>query len=132
MNFTAAIEASTDSERNDLITGEIENESWGDYLNDHMKYGGWPTDVIAESVKIDAPDEKSITAIVELHFLESVPSSCHDVNYEHKGQATYRIDIKKDTGLFAVENLDSDIAEYGSDGKEDDLDGGMTFPDDYN
>ena len=122
MDFSKALEAKTTEKRDKLIEDEIFNADWGDTAENHLRHGGWPDDVQVSKITIkEEEDGKAITVNVEVSFVESRPSSCNDITYDHKGWAQCRIDIDSKTKTWEVEDLDGHVGEWGESDNDDNI-----------
>ncbi len=112
MNFTRALQTETAEERDELIFAEADEHSWADYLDEYLRFGGWPDNAYAEAKDIHDETDEQIIAKIDVAFVESVPSSCSDINHEHQGYATFLVTIDKATGRYEVEVEDAVVHEF--------------------
>jgi len=123
MDFKKLRQAGSADERKACIEEQVCDEAWADYLTD-LPHGGYPDDINIYEIEIDESDETFITVDVKIDFKESVPSSCHDINYGHNATAEFRIQIERSDGAHEIDDGESDV--------DDDFEiHNDTRPDDY-
>jgi hypothetical protein len=109
MNFTAALAAIDDQERDRLIAAEIAAHDWLDLAARTMAHGGWPEKAAARILKL-REENSALVVDVAIDFVELCPQGCNAYPRRFPQTVLAQLTIDRRTGKASL----SLLAEEGN------------------